>query len=60
MKIEILQQIEGAKQVRGLTVFIDVFRAMTVESFLMSRGAQTLFPVGDVLAGIRETDQETA
>ena len=50
MKIEILQQIEGAKQARGLTVIIDVFRAMTVESFLMSCGTQKLFPVGDVQA----------
>lgn len=48
MKIEILQQIAGAKQARGLTVIIDVFRAMTVESFLMSRGVSKLFPVGDV------------
>lgn len=48
MKIEILQLIEGARQARGLTVVIDVFRAMTVESFLMSRGTKKLFPVGDV------------
>lgn len=48
MRIEILQQIEGAKQARGLTVIIDVFRAMTVEAFLMSRGTEKLFPVGDV------------
>lgn len=48
MRIEILQQIEGAKQARGLMVVIDVFRAMTVEAFLMSRGTKKLFPVGDV------------
>jgi len=48
LKIEILQLIEGARQARGLTVIIDVFRAMTVESFLLARGAQKLFPVGDV------------
>lgn len=48
MKIEILQLIEGARQARGLTVIIDVFRAMTVESFLMERGVQKLYPVGDV------------
>ena len=47
MKIQILQLIEGAKQARGLTVIIDVFRAMTVESFLLGRGAKKLFPVGD-------------
>lgn len=33
MKIEILQQIEGAKKARGLTVIIDVFGAMTMETF---------------------------
>lgn len=48
MKIDILQQIEGAKRARGLTVVIDVFRAMTVESFFMERGVQKLYPVGDV------------
>ena len=48
MKIEILQLIEGARKARGLTVIIDVFRAMTVESFLMSRGTKKLFHVGDV------------
>ncbi len=48
MKIEILQLIDGAKKARGLTVVIDVFRAMTVEAFLMSRGVEKLLPVGDV------------
>lgn len=48
MEIEILQLIDGAKKARGLTVVIDVFRAMTVEAFLMSRGVKKLLPVGDV------------
>lgn len=48
MEIEILQLIDGAKKARGLTVVIDVFRAMTVEAFLMDRGVQKLLPVGDV------------
>jgi 2-phosphosulfolactate phosphatase len=48
MEIEILQLIDGAKKARGLTVVIDVFRAMTVEAFLMSRGVEKLLPVGDV------------
>lgn len=48
MKIEILQLIEGARKARGLTVVIDVFRAMTVESFLIARGTKKLLPVGDV------------
>lgn len=48
MKIEILQLVEGAKKARGLTVIIDVFRAFTVESLIMGRGAAKLIPVGDV------------
>lgn len=48
MKIEILQLIEGAKQARGLTVIIDVFRAFTTEAFLMARNPAKLIPVGDV------------
>lgn len=48
MKIQILQLIEGAKQARGLTVIIDVFRAFTTEAFLMTRNPEKLIPVGDV------------
>ena len=48
MKIEILQLVEGARQARGLTVIIDVFRAFTTESFLMARNPDKLIPVGDV------------
>lgn len=48
MEIEILQLIDGAKKARGLTVIIDVFRAMTVESLIMQRNAGKLIPVGDI------------
>ncbi len=48
MKIEILQLVEGAKQARGLTVIIDVFRAFTTESYIMNRLPDKLIPVGDV------------
>lgn len=48
MNIQILQCIEGAKQARGLTVIIDVFRAFTVEACLMQQGARQIIPVGDV------------
>ena len=48
MEINILQLIEGAKEARGLTVIIDVFRAFTTESLIMSRNAEALLPVGDV------------
>lgn len=48
MNVQILQLIEGAKQARGLTVIIDVFRAFSVESYAMSRGAKTVLPVGGI------------
>ena len=48
MKIEILQLIEGARQARGLTVVIDVFRAFSVECYAMDGGAREIRPVGDI------------
>ena len=48
MQIEILHLVEGAKQAKGLTVIIDVFRAFTVETYLMRNNASKLIPVGDV------------
>lgn len=48
MNIRILQLIDGAKKATGVTVIIDVFRAMTVESYLYSLGAEKIIPVGDI------------
>lgn len=48
MNIKILQLIEGAKQATGITVVIDVFRAFSVEAYLMAAGAETIIPVGDI------------
>ena len=47
MEIEILQQVEGAKNARGLTVIIDVFRAFTVEAYLTNNGVEKLIAIGD-------------
>lgn len=47
MNIKILHMIEGAKQATGCAVIIDVFRAFTVEAFLMKNGAEKVIPVGD-------------
>ncbi len=47
MNIKILQLIEGAKQATGLAVIIDVFRAFTVEAYLVNNGVKKLIPVGD-------------
>ena len=48
MNIKILHMVEGAKEAIGLTVVIDVFRAFTVEAYLMNNGAEKLIPVGDM------------
>lgn len=40
--------INDAKLATGLTVVIDVFRAFTVEPYLINNGAQKLIPVGDM------------
>ena len=47
MNIRILHLIEGAKKASGLTVIIDVFRAFTVEAYLVNNGAERIYPVGD-------------
>lgn len=47
MNIKILHLIDGAKQATGLTVIIDVFRAFTVEAYLINNGAERIYPVGD-------------
>jgi 2-phosphosulfolactate phosphatase len=48
MHIDILDLIEGAKQARGLTVIIDVFRAFSTACYVVRNGAEQIIPVGDV------------
>ncbi|MBQ5792148.1 MAG: 2-phosphosulfolactate phosphatase [Clostridia bacterium] len=48
MNIRILELIDGAKQAKGLTVIIDVFRAMTVEAYVIANGAADLIPMGSL------------
>jgi len=48
MNVEILHLIDGARQAKGTTVIIDVFRAFTVETYLAKNGAAKIIPVGDV------------
>lgn len=50
MEVEILHLIDGAKQAKGTTVIIDVFRAFTVETYLSRNNAAKIIPVGDVQA----------
>ena len=47
MNIRILQLIDGAKSARGLTVVIDVFRAFSLEAYLLAEGAERIYPIGD-------------
>lgn len=48
MNIRILELIEGAQAAKGLTVVIDVFRAMTVEAYVIQNGAADLIPIGSL------------
>ena len=48
MNVQILELIDGAKAAKGLTVIIDVFRAMTVEAYVIKNGAVDLIPMGDI------------
>lgn len=47
-EINILRLIEGAKQAKGLTVIIDVFRAFSLECFLYDKGVKQIRPVGSI------------
>ena len=47
MNIKILHLIEGAKEAKGCAVIIDVFRAFSVEAYLMNNNAKKIIPVGD-------------
>lgn len=48
MDIRTLQLIEGARQARGLTVIIDVFRACSVACYVFDNGADRIIPLEDV------------
>ena len=45
--IKILHLIEGARDAIGITVIIDVFRAFSMEAYMMAQGAEKIIPVGD-------------
>ncbi len=48
MKINILEFIEGARNARGLTIIIDVFRAFSVACYALDAGAARLVIVKDI------------
>lgn len=47
MNLQILHLIEGAKKALGLTVIIDVFRAYSMESYLLNAGAEKIIPLAE-------------
>lgn len=57
MKIEIKQLIKGAKEAKGLTVIIDVFRAFTTACYMVDGGAEKIIPVGDIEYAYRLKEQ---
>lgn len=46
--VQILRLIEGARQATGLTVIIDVFRAISLECYLYDNGAALIRPTGTI------------
>ena len=48
MEIQILQLLEGAREARGLTVIIDVFRAFSMACYAFGLGADKIIPVGNI------------
>ncbi|PIE34336.1 2-phosphosulfolactate phosphatase [candidate division KSB3 bacterium] len=48
MKIRILQLLDGAREAKGLTVIIDVFRAFSTACYVFKNGASRIIPVGDI------------
>lgn len=47
MNIRILHLAEGAREARGITVIIDVFRAFTLEAYLFAQGAEKIYTAAD-------------
>ncbi len=45
MRVKKLFGIEGARQAKGITVIIDIFRAATVSAFLLGKNVKEIIPV---------------
>lgn len=43
-----MQLLEGARQAKGLTVIIDVFRAFSTACYAFGQGVRCIYPVGDL------------
>jgi 2-phosphosulfolactate phosphatase len=53
MQIQILHLLEGAREAKGLTVVIDVFRAFSVACYISDNGAERIIPVADIAEAYR-------
>lgn len=57
MEIQILQLLDGAREARGLTVIIDVFRAFSTACYAYHSGATKIIPVGNIDLAYRLKEQ---
>ena len=57
MEIQILQLLDGAREARGLTVIIDVFRAFSTACYACYSGAEKIIPVGSIELAYRLKEQ---
>ncbi len=57
MKIEVLHLLEGARQAKGLTVIIDVFRAFSTACYAYSFGVERIIPVAHIEEAFRVKKQ---
>ncbi len=53
MRIDILQLTEGAREAKGTTVVIDVFRAFSTACYLIAAGVEKIIPVLHVEEALR-------
>ncbi len=53
MNIQIYQLVKGAREARGLTVVIDVFRAFSSACYVLGNGAENIISVGEVDTAFR-------
>ncbi len=58
MNIRILHLIEGAREAKGLTVVIDVFRAFSVAAYAFAGGAAKIIPVGELDIALRLKNED--
>ena len=58
MNIKILHRVKGAQQATGCVVIIDVFRAFSLEAYLISKGVTKIIPVSRTIEAIEYKKQD--